>query len=48
MGNMQNMEQHTLLQHDLMVERWETWNALNGDDNDMDEIEDGNIVVQEQ
>ena len=36
MGNMQNVEQHNLLQHNLMVERWERWErwiALNGDDN---------------
>jgi hypothetical protein len=32
MGNMQNMEQHNLLQRNLMVERWERWIALNGDD----------------
>ena len=33
--DMQNAEQHNLLQHDLMVERWEKWFAEFGDD-DMD------------
>ena len=33
-GNMQNVKQHNLLQHNLIVERWERWNALNGDDED--------------
>ena len=32
MGDMQNTEQHNLLQYDLMVEMWETWNAVNADD----------------
>ncbi|KAI2500547.1 Plant transposon protein [Fragilaria crotonensis] len=46
MGNMQNAEQHNLLQHDLMVERWERWIALNGND-DMEDgiLDDGNILV---
>jgi hypothetical protein len=45
MVNMQNAEQHNLLQHDLMVERRERWIALNGNDNMEDGIlDDGNIV----
>ena len=45
MVNMQNAEQHNLLQHDLMVEWWERWIALNGND-DMEDgiLDDGNIV----
>jgi Plant transposon protein len=37
--DMQNIEHHNLLQHDLMVERWEQWFAEHGDENmDMDDI----------
>jgi len=42
MGDMQNTEQHNLLQYDLMVEMWETWNAVNADDDmedsDLDQV----------
>ncbi len=44
MASMQNMEQHNLLQHGLMVERWEAWIALNGDDNMEDDINKDNTV----
>ena len=38
--DMQNTEHHNLLQHDLMVERWEQWFAEHGDDNmDMGDLE---------
>jgi hypothetical protein len=44
-GNMQNMKQHHLIQHNLMVKRWEQWIAFNGDDNHvMDEIDNDYIV----
>ena len=31
---MQNVEYHNLIQHDLMVEMWEKWNNEHGDDED--------------
>jgi hypothetical protein len=31
---MQNSELHMQLQHDLMINRWEKWNANNDDDDD--------------
>jgi hypothetical protein len=46
MGNMQNMEQHKLLQHSLMVERWERWIALNGDGNHVMDKFDNDYIVQ--
>jgi hypothetical protein len=46
MGNMQNMEQHKLLQHNLMVERWERWIALNGDGNHVMDKFDNDYIVQ--
>jgi Plant transposon protein len=39
MANMQNVEQHNLLQHDLMVERYEMWNAIYGDDDDEEDYD---------
>ena len=37
--DMQNVQQHNRLQHDLMVERWEKWFAEFGDDNmDMNDV----------
>ena len=31
---MQDRDQHTRLQHDLMAHRWQTWFAANHDDDD--------------
>ena len=48
-GGMQNTEQHNLLQHDLMVERWEAWDAIHGeeedDDDSMDDDDDDDIAM---
>jgi Plant transposon protein len=38
--NMMNVEAHNLIQHDLMVDRWEKWNAENGSSDD-DDSNDG-------
>ena len=45
-NNMQNNESHNLLQHDLMVERWENWREENigNDDQDDDDMED--IIIE--
>jgi hypothetical protein len=33
-ANMQNLELHTQLQHDLMIDRWAKWYANNNIDDD--------------
>ena len=37
-GNMQHVENHNFLQHNLMVKRWEKWDANHGHDNMDDNI----------